>query len=88
MATEMNIYVEVVDTTTTRVYPSTRDYRGDKHVNKIDIYTNNEDHVRAIAKSINAIWDDGIIPHIDFKKIEKNFKIGKEEIINQWNAFL
>jgi hypothetical protein len=57
-------------------------------VNKIDIYTNNQDYVKAIVKGINDIWDDGILSHLNIKKIEKKFKVKGEDIINAWNSFL
>ena len=86
LAPGINTYVEV----TSRIFAksSFTMYNADKQVAKFDIYTNNEDHVRAIAKDINAIWDDGMVAHLNFKKLEKKFKVGKEEVINQWNAFL
>ncbi len=86
LAPGINTYVEV----TSRIFAksSFTMYNADKQVAKFDIYTNNEEHVRAIAKDTNAIWDDGMIPHLNFEKLEKKFKVGKEEVINQWNAFL
>ncbi len=86
LAPGINTYVEV----TSRIFAksSFTMYNADKQVTKIDIYTNDEEHVRAIAKDTNAIWDDGMIPHLNFVKLEKKFKVGKEEVINQWNAFL
>jgi len=83
MSTQLGVYIELFS----KKAKGSR-YNPDNWVSQIDIYTNNEDHVRAIAKSINSLWDDGILPHTDFNKIEKKFKVGKEEVINQWNAFL
>ncbi len=83
MAPEKNIYVEIAMNLAKGFV-----YNEDSHVYKIDIYTNNEEHVRAIAKDINAIWDDGILNHLDFKKLKKKYKVEKEDVINQWNAFL
>ncbi len=86
LAPGINTYVEV----TSRMFAKSRFtmYNADKQVTKFDIYTNNEEHVRVIAKDTNAIWDDGMIPHLNFEKLEKKFKVGKENVINQWNAFL
>jgi len=83
IAPGINIYVEVADKTSGRNFRSE-----DNHVNKVDIYTNNEDHVRAIAKVINAIWDDGMVAHLNFEKFEKKFEVGKKDILSTWNAFL
>ncbi len=86
LAPGINTYVEV----TSRMFAKSRFtmYNADKQVTKFDIYTNNEDHVRAIAKDTNAIWDDGMIPHLNFQKLEKKFKVGKEDIMSTWNTFL
>ena len=86
LAPGINTYVEV----TSRMFAKSRFtmYNADKQVAKIDIYTNNEDHVRVIAKDTNAIWDDGMIPHLNFEKLEKKFKVGKEDIMSIWNTFL
>ncbi|GAH82154.1 unnamed protein product [marine sediment metagenome] len=83
LAPQINVYVEIVDKISGYFA-----YSEDNHVNKIDIYTNNEDYVKAIVKSINDIWDDGILAHLNIKKIEKKFKVKGEDIINAWNSFL
>jgi len=87
IAPGINIYVEVANKISGAI-TIVGAHNEENHVTKIDIYTNNEDHVRAIAKDINALWDDEMIPHLNFQKLEKKFKVGKEEVINQWNAFL
>jgi len=86
LAPGVNTFAEV----TSRMFAKSRFtmYNADKQVVKFDIYTNNEDHVRTIVKDINAIWDDGMIPHLNFEKLAKKFKVGKDDIINAWNAFL
>jgi len=86
LAPGINTYVEV----TSRLFAKSRFtmYNADKQVVKVDIYTNNEDHARAIAKDINAIWDDGMAPHLNFEKLQKKFKVGKEDAMSTWNAFL
>jgi len=58
------------------------------HVYKMDIYGQNEDLVRQIVKIINDQWKEGIIAHLDMKKIEKKFKISSNDVINSWNQFL
>jgi len=58
------------------------------HVYKMDIYGQNEDLVRQTVKILNDQWKEGIIAHLDLKKIEKKFKISSDEIINSWNQFL
>ncbi len=86
LAPGINIYVEVES----KMFAKSRFtmYNADKQVTKFDIYTNNEDYVRTLAKGINEIWDDGMIPHLNFEKLEKKFKVGKEDIVSPWNTFL
>ena len=83
MSTQLGVYVEVYNK-----MAGVTAFNPDNYVSQIDIYTNNEDHVRAIAKGFNSLWDDGIVANIDYKKIEKKFKVKEEDVINQWNAFL
>ena len=54
----------------------------------MDIYGKNEDLVRQIVKMTNDQWKEGIIAHLDLKKIEKKFKISSDDVINSWNQFL
>jgi len=58
------------------------------HVYKMDIYGKNEDLVKQIVKITNDQWKEGVIAHLDFKKIEKKFKISSDDVINSWNQFL
>jgi len=58
------------------------------HVYKMDIYGKNEDLIRQIVKIVNDQWEDGIIAHLDMKKIEKKFKVSSNDVINSWNQFL
>ena len=83
MSTQLGVYVEVYNK-----MAGMAAFNPDNYVSQIDIYTNNEDHVRAIVKGFNSLWDDGIVANIDYKKIEKKFKVKEEDVINQWNAFL
>lgn len=83
LAPQINVYVEIIDKISGYFA-----YNEDNHVNKIDIYTNNQDYVKAIIKGINDIWDDGILSHLNIKKIEKKFKVKGEDIKNTWNSFL
>lgn len=83
MSSQLGTYVELADKIAGAIAPNPGN-----HVTKIDIYTNNEEHVRTIVGNMNALWDDGIVPHLDLKKLEKKYKIGRDDIINAWNAFL
>lgn len=83
LAPELKTYVELVDKLSGAFA-----YSEGNHVCKIDIYTENEDYVRAIVKDINNIWEDGIIDHLNLKKLESKFKVKGEDIVNAWKAFL
>ena len=83
LAPQLNVYVEILDKISGYFAWSEAN-----HVNKIDIYTNNQDYVKTIVKGINDIWDGGILSNLNIKKIEKKFKVKGEEIINAWNSFL
>jgi len=58
------------------------------HVERIKIYSEKPGHVREIAKIINQIWDDGIFPHMEWEKLEKKYKVSREEIMAKWNELL
>ncbi|MFX1567826.1 MAG: hypothetical protein ACFFCV_05595 [Promethearchaeota archaeon] len=83
MAPQMNLYVEIADKMAGAIVPNPGN-----HATQIDIYTNNEDHVRTIVRSINAQWEDGIVPHLDLKKLEKKYKVNRDDIVKAWQAFL
>lgn len=83
LAPQANVYVEILDKISGYFA-----YSEDNHVNKIDIYTDNQDYVKAIVKGINGIWEDGIVNHLKLKKLESKFKVKGEDVINAWNSFL
>ncbi|MFX1377650.1 MAG: hypothetical protein ACFFA4_01025 [Promethearchaeota archaeon] len=83
LAPQANVYIEILDKISGYVAYST-----DNHVNKIDIYTENQDYVKAIVQGINNIWEDGIVNHLNLKKLSSKFKVKGEDILNAWNSFL
>ncbi len=83
MSPQIKVYVEIADKMAGMIVPNPGN-----HAIQIDIYTNNEDFVRTIVKNISALWEDGIVPHLDIGKLEKKYKVKGEDIINAWNAFL
>jgi len=83
LAPQFNVYVEIIDKISGYLA-----WSEDNHVNKIDIYTNNEDYVKELVKIINNIWDGGIVAHLNLKKLEKKYKVRGEDIVNAWNTFL
>lgn len=83
LAPQKNVYVEILDKISGYLAYST-----DNHVNKIDIYTDNQEYVKAIVKGINNIWEDGIVNHLKLKKLQSKFKVRGEDIVKAWNSFL
>ncbi len=82
-APQANIYIEILDKISGYLAYST-----DNHVNKIDIFTENQDYVKAIVQGINNIWEDGLINNLRYKKLRSKFKVNEEDIANAWKAFL
>ena len=83
LAPQANVYVEIINKIS-----GFSGWPEANHVNKIDIYTENLDFVKSIVKEINGIWEDGIVNHLKMEKLEKKFKVRREDIINAWNSFL
>lgn len=83
LAPQIRVYVVITDKMAGAVV-----HNPGNHTIQLDIYTNNEEYVRTIVSRINGIWDDGIVPHLDLKKLEKKYKIRSEDIVNAWNTFL
>jgi hypothetical protein len=83
----INTFVEITSIVFAKSY-SSKTYNANKQVVKFDIYTNNEEYVRAIAKEINAIWNDGMISHLNFKKLVDEFGVGKEDAMSTWNSYI
>ena len=82
LSPQAGVYVEVEDKIAGALdIPS-------NHVYKMDIYGKNEDSVRQIIKLFNDQWKEGIIAHLDLKKIEKKFNISPDEVTKSWNKFL
>jgi hypothetical protein len=83
LSTVANIYVEVFDKAAGFAVTNP-----DNHAMQINIYSNNDEHVRGMAKAVNGIFEDGMLAHLDWKKIEGKFKIKSEDCIKVWNALL
>ncbi len=59
-----------------------------KHALQISIFTKNEEHIFGVAKAVDQLWEEGILPHMDWKWIEKQFKVNCEECIENWRIYL
>ncbi len=58
------------------------------HLNKANIYCNNEEMIRAIAHAINNVFEDGMLAHMDWPKFEKKYKVQAEDCIAEWKKWL
>ncbi len=83
MSTTANIFVEVFDKAAGFAVTNP-----DNHAMQINIYSNNDEHIRGIAKAVNGIFEDGMLAHLDWKKIEGKFKVKPEDGIAIWNTLL
>ncbi|MHA1265238.1 MAG: hypothetical protein ACTSRS_08410 [Candidatus Helarchaeota archaeon] len=85
LAPQIHVYVELLDKTSgfAVVNPS-------NHAIQINIWTDNEDYVRGIANAVNSCWADadGILAHMDWKKIEKKYKVNRDDCIAEWKKWL
>ena len=85
LAPDLNLFVEVVDKMSGFTV-----YNCNNHLDRINIYNENDEYIRGIANAINALWSDvgGILEHVIWNKIENKFKVKKEDYIGTWKSFL
>jgi hypothetical protein len=55
---------------------------------QINIYANNDQVVRGIAKAVNVLFEDGMLAHLEFKKFEEKFQVKQEAVIAEWKKWL
>ena len=82
LAPNANLYVEIADRA---VYPQVKP---GNHAIKISIFSDKDEHIRGIANVVNQRWEDGIIPNMNWSKIESTYNIKKEDVIAAWNHLL
>ncbi len=65
-------------------------YDTDNHVFQISFWTENDEVIREFVKSINEKFADvgGILDHIRWDKIKKQYKVEKEDCLPAWNKYL
>ena len=83
LAPEQRLYVEVLDRVVGR-----NATKNENHINKIDIYSDSEEHVRKIANFINEIFSPNILAWIVWEKLEKEFGVSQEKCTADWEALL
>ena len=83
LAPQIQAYVEFVDKAAGFVVlnPS-------NHAIEISIFCDNEEHIRGLANAVNSVWEDGILAHMDWKKITKKFKVSQDEALAEWKKWL
>jgi hypothetical protein len=55
---------------------------------QLNIYSNNDQHVRGIANAVNILYEDGILAHLELNKFESKYQAKKEDIIAEWKKWL
>jgi hypothetical protein len=55
---------------------------------RINIFCNNDEHIRGIAKAVDSIFDKGVIKGVKWETIEKLFKVDREDCIKAWEKVL
>jgi len=77
------IYMEVIDKASGFfiVDPS-------NHAFQVNIYCNEEQYIKEIAQILNNLFNNGILVHMDWKKIEGKYKVKADDCIAEWNKWL
>ncbi|HUT82296.1 MAG TPA: hypothetical protein VMZ29_13925 [Candidatus Bathyarchaeia archaeon] len=58
------------------------------HMLKIVIYSNNNEIIKRIARSINSVFKNGVINDTNWEKISKKFKVNIDQCIAAWKMIL
>ena len=89
LSPQAGIFIEVDDQIAGMIdIPENHVYKMDIYTQNGDIYTQNGDLVKQLVQIVNEQWDDGILAHLDFGKIEKKFKVSAEEVTKVWSQYL
>lgn len=82
LAPESNFYIEMTDRS------SFVQFKANNHVSELKLYTDNKEYVRELAMGLNGQFKEGVIKELDWKKVEKNYKVKQEDCIATWKALL
>ncbi|MFO7796339.1 MAG: zinc ribbon domain-containing protein [Promethearchaeati archaeon] len=63
-------------------------HHAENHVERIKIYSDNPEHAKEIAKTLNQLWEGGILPYLEPEHFEEVFKVGREELKSRWDELL
>ena len=58
------------------------------HIIRINIYCDNEEYIKGIAHAVSDLFIGGNVNDMEWEKIEKKFKVSREECISAWKAVL
>jgi len=58
------------------------------HALRITIYSDNDEYLQGIVNLLNELWDGKILDNIVWKKIQKAYKVNKEDCIATWKELL
>ena len=83
VAPQARTYVQVTDKMAGMV-----GYNMNNHTCEIKIYSDDIEMVKQLARTVSQAWPDGILPHVDWGKIEKKYKVRREDCIAAWEALL
>ncbi len=62
--------------------------RTSNYVTEINIYCDDQQILQDIAKVVNEIYNDGMLAHMKWDKVEKKFKFNREDCIDTWIPLL
>ena len=86
LSESLRTYVEVADKCAGMVVHNTNN-----HVVEMNIYSENEDIIREIVRTIDAQYSGGMVNNTNddiWKKISKKYKVRPEDAIAEWNKWL
>lgn len=58
------------------------------HSLQITIFTDSDEYLRKIANFLNSLWEHKLLENIVWKKIQKSYKVNKEDCIATWKELL
>lgn len=85
LAPQVKLYVEISDKPSFWTVNNPAN-----HALQIRIFSETEEYIRGIASAVNALWDDkdGILVHMDWDWIEKQYLVKREDCIAVWKSLL
>jgi hypothetical protein len=85
LAPQAKLYVEVNDRASVGWGAA---WTAHKRASQIKIFSNNKSFIHEIAHNINKIWDDEVLKHINWDKIEKHYDVKREDAIIVWKNII